>query len=40
MLLKLKTVTVPEPDALSVGGLLASQHILTKFESNFKDLDF
>jgi hypothetical protein len=39
MFLKLNTVAVPEPDALVVGGDLALEHILTKFETNLKDLD-
>ncbi|MGB2930725.1 MAG: hypothetical protein WBB70_17690 [Desulfobacterales bacterium] len=39
MLLKLNTVTVPESDALVAGWNLALEHILTKFETNLKDLD-
>ena len=38
MLLKLNTVTVPESDALVAGWNLAFKHILTKFETNLKDL--
>ena len=40
MLPKLNTVTVPEPDALVAGWNLALEHILNKFETNLKDLDF
>jgi hypothetical protein len=39
MLLKLKTMSVPEPDVLMVRGYLAVERIFTKFETNLKDRD-
>jgi hypothetical protein len=39
MLLKLKTMSVPKPDALVVPGSLAREHIFNRFETNLKDRD-